>query len=80
MNILDNFKIIIFCLHTFGVRYPRSVKPARIRQSSDWIRILIQGSTAYKGRQTPKVWKQNRRRLKVFKILFQTFFNSFRSR
>ena len=26
MNILDKFKIILFCFHTFGVRYPRSGK------------------------------------------------------
>ena len=53
MNILHNFKIVFFGFQTFGVRCPRSVKPARIRQNSDWIRIRIQGSTAYRGRLTP---------------------------
>ena len=57
MNILGNFKIILFCFHTFGVRCPRSLKPSR-----------IQGSKAYSGRLTLKVSKQKRRVLKPSKI------------
>ena len=46
-------KYYFFGFQTFGVRCPRSVKPARIRQNSDWIQIRIQGSTAYRGRLAP---------------------------
>ena len=68
MNILVNFKTILLCFHTFGVRCPRSVKLAwiRIRQNSDCIRIQIQGCTAYRARLTQKVCKQKK---KAFKII-----------
>ena len=61
--ILDNFKFLLFCFHTFGVR--RYIDVLRFRKPA-WIRIRIhsiriQGSKVYKGRLTPKVWKQKRR-------------------
>ena len=56
MNILDNIKSLLFCFHTFGVRRTidvlESEKPARIR-----------GSRAYRGRLTPKVYKQKKKAL-----------------
>ena len=61
MNILDYFKLNLFYYHTFGVKCQMfiSVKPARIRQNSEWIRI--QGSTTYCGRLKSKVWEHKRR-------------------
>ena len=49
-------------------------KPARIRQNSDKIMIRIKGSTAYRGRLTPKKGKQKRRLSMLPKILIIKYF------
>ena len=60
-----------FLFSYFGIRCPKSVKPARIGQNSDWVQI--QGSKTYRGRVTTKVWKQKRMLLKLSKIFIANF-------
>ena len=64
-NILHNSKRLLFCPHTFGVRHTIDVLNLENQPGSDRIR----GSRAYRGRLTPKVWKQKRR----FEILSKIF-------
>ena len=68
MTILDNSKIILSYIHTFGVRCYRSVKQARIR-------VRIQGSMAYKGRLTQKVLNK-KESLKLSKIFITKSFKT----
>ena len=58
MNILDNFKRLLFCFHTFGVRHTIDVLDSENQPESDPDSFKFgpdPGSRAYRGRLTPKV-------------------------